>query len=223
DKRNFVRNPPSGVQFHFDFSSAYPVALATLQEDPNLQKMRFGLVPKLVNEETFWRNYFYRVSLIRQSSQLNSSMAHQSGKSSSSSSRRSSTGSEQQQREASPAVKTAAKEQSEEEVFAGSPPTQDEFVSDAFGDSNITEEDIRREMEQQLRVAGGDKEGNEDWKQELEEKLLEQKGEEWEKELQQELQDYELVGGEGDEGNTADDDLEREILQQIEQEAGSLL
>lgn len=48
-------------------------------------------------------------------------------------------------------------------------------------------------------------------------------GEEWEKELQQELQDYELVGGEGDESNAADDDLEREILQQIEQEAGSLL
>ncbi|BFZ09761.1 hypothetical protein BsWGS_12799 [Bradybaena similaris] len=205
DKRNFVRNPPSGVQFHFDFSSAYPIALATLQEDPNLQKMRFDLVPKLVNEETFWRNYFYRVSLIRQSSQLTSSLAQQSGKSSSSSSRRSSTGSEQQ-REASPVVKTATTTQSEEEVLVGSPPTQDEFVSDAFGDSNFSEEDIRKEMEQQLRVSGGDKEG-----------------EEWEKELQQELQDYELVGGEGDESNAADDDLEREILQQIEQETGSLL
>ncbi|GFS08508.1 hypothetical protein ElyMa_003016000 [Elysia marginata] len=48
-------------------------------------------------------------------------------------------------------------------------------------------------------------------------------GEEWEKELQQELQDYELVGGEGDEDNLADnDELEREILQQIEREAGTL-
>ncbi|CAL1531661.1 unnamed protein product, partial [Lymnaea stagnalis] len=94
DKRNFVRNPPAGVQFQFDFNSSYPVALATLQEDPNLQKMRFDLVPKQVNEETFWRNYFYRVSLIRQSSQLTLSLSQQSGKSSSSSSRRSSTGSE---------------------------------------------------------------------------------------------------------------------------------
>jgi hypothetical protein len=203
DKRNFVRNPPSGVQFQFEFSSSYPIALATLQEDPNLQKMRFDLVPKLVNEETFWRNYFYRVSLIRQSSQLTSSLAQQSGRSSSSSSRRSSTGSEQQ-REPSPSLKVA-KDNQEEEVYAASPPTQDEFVSDAFGDSNIDEEDIRKEMEQQLRVAGGDKEG-----------------EEWEKELQQELQEYELVGGEGDDNNTTDDDLEREILQQIEQEAGSL-
>uniref|UniRef100_A0A0B6ZYB4 BSD domain-containing protein n=1 Tax=Arion vulgaris TaxID=1028688 RepID=A0A0B6ZYB4_9EUPU len=204
DKRNFVRNPPSGVQFQFDFNSAYPIALATLQEDPNLQKMRFDLVPKLVNEETFWRNYFYRVSLIRQSSQLTSSLAQQSGKSSSSSSRRSSTESEKQ-REPSPSLKAATKEQSEEEILVGSPPTHDEFVSDAFGDSNISEEDIRKEMEQQMRVAGGEKEG-----------------EEWEKELQQELQEYELVGGEGDENSAVDDDLEREILQQIEQEAGSL-
>lgn len=60
--------------------------------------------------------------------------------------------------EPSPPVKTASKEQ-EEEVLIGSPLSQDEFVSDAFGDSNINEEDIRKEMEQQLRVAGGEKEG----------------------------------------------------------------
>lgn len=48
-------------------------------------------------------------------------------------------------------------------------------------------------------------------------------GEEWEKELQQELQEYELVGEEGDDNNMADDELEREILQQIEQETGALL
>ncbi|GFS08726.1 synapse-associated protein 1 [Elysia marginata] len=94
DKRNFVRNPPSGVQFQFDFDSASPVATATLQEDSNLRDMRFQLVPKQVSEETFWRNYFYRVSLIRQSSQLTSSLAQQSGRSSGSSSRRSSTGSD---------------------------------------------------------------------------------------------------------------------------------
>ena len=46
DKRNFVRNPPSGVQFQFDFESCYPVANATLLEDMNLKKMRFELVPK---------------------------------------------------------------------------------------------------------------------------------------------------------------------------------
>nr|KAI8742416.1 synapse-associated protein 1-like isoform X4 [Biomphalaria glabrata] len=47
-------------------------------------------------------------------------------------------------------------------------------------------------------------------------------GEEWEKELQQELQDYELVGGENDVNDIGDDELEKEILQQLEEEAGSL-
>ena len=46
DERNFLRDPPAGVPFHFDSDSMYPVALATLQEDKNLTKMRFQLVPK---------------------------------------------------------------------------------------------------------------------------------------------------------------------------------
>ncbi|XP_071149520.1 uncharacterized protein [Mytilus edulis] len=70
DKRNFVRNPPAGVQFQFDFDATFPVAMATSQEDPNLRKMRFELVPKQVKEDVFWRNYFYRVSLIKQPNQL---------------------------------------------------------------------------------------------------------------------------------------------------------
>lgn len=71
DKRNFVRNPPAGVEFDFDLKSCLPVALSILREDPNLSKMRYDIVPKLVNEETFWRNYFYRVSLLKQSTQAN--------------------------------------------------------------------------------------------------------------------------------------------------------
>lgn len=71
DKRNFVRNPPAGVEFDFDLKSSLPVALSILKEDPNLAKMRYEIVPKLVNEETFWRNYFYRVSLLKQSTQAN--------------------------------------------------------------------------------------------------------------------------------------------------------
>lgn len=47
DKRNFVRNPPAGVEFDFDMQSSLPVALAILKEDPNLAKMRFEIVPKL--------------------------------------------------------------------------------------------------------------------------------------------------------------------------------
>lgn len=41
------------MQFHFDYETCYPVAMATLAEDEKLQKMRFDLVPKksvVINE-----------------------------------------------------------------------------------------------------------------------------------------------------------------------------
>jgi len=46
DKRNFIRNPPASSQFFFDYDVNYPVALVMLSEDPDLQMMRFELVPK---------------------------------------------------------------------------------------------------------------------------------------------------------------------------------
>lgn len=47
DRRNFVRAPPAGVDFDFDYDKMYPVAVAIMGEDPNLEKMRFDLVPKV--------------------------------------------------------------------------------------------------------------------------------------------------------------------------------
>jgi len=70
DERNVLRDPPAGVEYHFDFDSNSPVAMAMLDVDPKLSDLRFNLVPKRIPEEKFWRNYFYRVSLIKQSSQL---------------------------------------------------------------------------------------------------------------------------------------------------------
>lgn len=70
DKRNFVRSPPAGVDFHFDYDVSYPVAMTIMEQDPNLEKMRYELVPKIITEENFWRNYFYRVSLICQANEL---------------------------------------------------------------------------------------------------------------------------------------------------------
>jgi len=67
DRRNFVRSPPSGVSFTWDWEEMAPVARATLKEDPNLESMRYQLVPKVITEENFWRNYFYRVSLLKES------------------------------------------------------------------------------------------------------------------------------------------------------------
>lgn len=47
DRRNFVRAPPAGVEYNFDYDVSYPVAVAIMAEDPNLEKMRFDLVPKV--------------------------------------------------------------------------------------------------------------------------------------------------------------------------------
>lgn len=45
DSRNFLRTPPDGVDFLFDYNTIYPIAMATMEDDPNLKTMRFKLVP----------------------------------------------------------------------------------------------------------------------------------------------------------------------------------
>nr|ADD38408.1 Synapse-associated protein 1 [Lepeophtheirus salmonis] len=72
DKRNFLFDPPAGVTFDFDCSQATGIAEGLLAQDENLQLMRYRIVPKLKNEESFWKNYFYRVSLIQQCYELKS-------------------------------------------------------------------------------------------------------------------------------------------------------
>ncbi|CAO3682542.1 unnamed protein product [Rhizopus microsporus] len=66
EKRNFLVPPPDETNVQFDFNAYSLTAHAALQEDQELSRMRFSLVPQHVNEETFWRNYFYRVTLIKQ-------------------------------------------------------------------------------------------------------------------------------------------------------------
>ncbi|KAK7869302.1 hypothetical protein R5R35_012868 [Gryllus longicercus] len=132
DRRNFVRSPPAGVEFHFDYDTCYPVAMATLAEDPNLEKMRFELVPKVISEETFWRNYFYRVSLIRQANEL-SSMAQEGAPAS---------------RTTSMEGEPTAKPEHDVLVLEQAPtdsPTH-EFVSDTFHASSSDIEEVREGM-----------------------------------------------------------------------------
>lgn len=78
DRRNFVRAPPTGVDFDFNYDLSYATAVAIMAEDSALEKMRFDLVPKIITEENFWRNYFYRVSLICQASDLGTLGAQES-------------------------------------------------------------------------------------------------------------------------------------------------
>ncbi|KRZ93547.1 Synapse-associated protein 1 [Trichinella sp. T8] len=65
DEEAFLRAPPIGTEFSFDFDSYVSQAEAALKADPNLENIRFRLVPRKIKEEDFWRNYFYRVHLVR--------------------------------------------------------------------------------------------------------------------------------------------------------------
>lgn len=204
DKRNFLRDPPAGVQFTFDFDQMYPVALVMLQEDELLSKMRFALVPKLVKEEVFWRNYFYRISLIKQSAQLTALAAQQqaSGKDEKNSSRDDLPLTEAVRPKTPPVViKSQLKTQEDEEEISTSPGVS-EFVSDAFDTCNLNQEDLRKEMEQLILD-----------KMQEETPELEEDAADWEKELQQELQGYEVVATE-----KRDENWDREIEKMFQEE-----
>ncbi|CAF0922561.1 unnamed protein product [Adineta ricciae] len=128
EKRNFLRNQPPGANFHFDMAAVFPVALATLEVDENLKQMRFDLVPKQINEETFWRNYFYRVSLIKQSTQL-SALANQN-------------------RNTESADGNSDLSNERNRKLSESQDLNQEFVSEDYDTSAVSMDDIRREIEQ---------------------------------------------------------------------------
>ncbi|XP_055500916.1 synapse-associated protein 1-like [Leucoraja erinacea] len=204
ERRNFLRDPPAGVQFNFDFDQMFPVAVVMLQEDELLNRMRFDLVPKLVKEEVFWRNYFYRVSLIKQSAQLTALAAQQQAV-------------DQEEREDSNAddshltetmrsktppvpIKTQAESQEEEEEEISTSPGTTEFISDAYEGCNLNQENLRKEIKQLVLDKKDDdsKEASADW----------------ERELQQELQDFEVVV----ETEKADENWDKEIEELLQAE-----
>ncbi|KAM7406545.1 hypothetical protein PAMP_000919 [Pampus punctatissimus] len=204
DKRNFLRDPPAGVQFHFDMEQMYPLAAVMLEEDQLLNRMRFDLVPKHVKEEVFWRNYFYRVSLIKQSAQLTALAAQQQQKDV-----------EDRGTSVSPddvvltdnvrpktppvSISDIQKSPQEEEEEMSTSPGVSEFVSDAFDSTSINQEDLRKEMEQLVL----DKKNS---------PSPDEESADWEKELQQELQEYEVVT----ESDNKDDQWDQEIEKMLQ-------
>ncbi|XP_076014672.1 synapse-associated protein 1-like [Genypterus blacodes] len=204
DKRNFLRDPPAGVQFHFDFEQMYPVAMVMLEEDELLRKMRFHLVPKQVKEEVFWKNYFYRVSLIKQSAQLTALAAQQAAEQRDSRKAASINEDVNQteivQGKPAPAINTAKPKPSEEEEQLSTSPGVSEFVSDAFDSCKINQEDLRKEMEQLVL----DK--RDDTNTEVETA-------DWERELQQELQEFEVVADDENRDVNWDKEIEEMLME----------
>ncbi|TMS13492.1 Synapse-associated protein 1 [Larimichthys crocea] len=206
DKRNFLRDPPAGVQFHFDMEQMYPLASVMLEEDQLLNRMRFDLVPKHVKEEVFWRNYFYRVSLIKQSAQL-TALAAQQQQQKDGDDRGTSVSPEDvvltdNVRPKTPPVSISdikTPPQEEEEEISTSPGVS-EFVSDAFDSTAINQEDLRKEMEQLVLDKKDSVPSPDD------------ESADWEKELQQELQEYEVVT----ESDNKDDQWDQEIEKMLQ-------
>ena len=70
DERNVLRPVPAGQTFDFDMQAHSSLAQLMLSLDARLKALRFEFVPKRITEENFWRNYFYRVSLLKQTTDL---------------------------------------------------------------------------------------------------------------------------------------------------------
>ncbi|XP_052868081.1 synapse-associated protein of 47 kDa isoform X1 [Anopheles cruzii] len=223
DRRNFVRAPPAGVEFDFDYDSSYPVALAIMNDDKELEKMRFELVPKIITEESFWRNYFYRVSLICQAAELGTL-----GDNNEFVKRGASEDTEEPMKSPSDASKPMLKpscvssqsistEDSklslETNGAPSKPGTSDaplgtvgatnigkskhgEFVSDSFQTSEQDLEEVKAGMKK-LGIDSLAQQANESIGQDSV-----KSEEQWEKDLEAELQDYELVNDGSNERNT---------------------
>lgn len=173
DSRNFLRSPPVGVDFPFDFNLAYPVALATLEEDPNLKEMRFKLVPKQIAEETFWRNFFYRVSLIKQSAQLDQLNTEN-------------TENQNQIGGGDENASATKKSPGTEAHNANESLNNNEFVSDSYNhEAALNDEDLKNELKQLKLNNKKDDLDDSEWDKELPEDIDSLSVEEIEKEINQ--------------------------------------
>ncbi|CAG5056953.1 unnamed protein product [Parnassius apollo] len=156
DRRNFVRAPPAGVEFEFDYDKMYPVAVAIMSEDPNLETMRFDLVPKVITEENFWRNYFYRLSLICQANEADAAAVRQP-----------SADDSQDQKLAS--ERLISKEKSSQESIDNAKERIKSLKVDRENDDEQWEKELEAELKEYEVVA--EKTGDDKWEKECEDLL----------------------------------------------------
>lgn len=220
-----MRNPPGGSQFVFVLNEFAGAAKIMLAEDPNLSRMRFELVPKVVKEDAFWRNYFYRVSLIKQSAQL-AEFANKSPKSQSP--QRTAVGKDSESAGASEGAEGGATSAGAEEKLANAPQANElelaneeadsgDFVSESLAETVTLSSDELA----QLNLSGNsgaqktdaDKTNRKD-DSKASKKADDAAGSDW-------SQDFELVAdgpsspAAQNEPESLDDELEREILAEI--------
>jgi hypothetical protein len=66
DERNFSVPPRNIGSFNFSLEAIVPLAVRLISIDPCLGKVHAKLIP-VMGEESFWKNYFYRVEYLRAS------------------------------------------------------------------------------------------------------------------------------------------------------------
>uniref|UniRef100_A0A336K1Y7 CSON011066 protein n=1 Tax=Culicoides sonorensis TaxID=179676 RepID=A0A336K1Y7_CULSO len=195
DRRNFVRAPPAGVEFEFNYDQSYPTALAMMNEDKQLEQMRFELVPKIITEENFWRNYFYRVSLIVEAGDLGTLGSENEFTKRASSDEETKNENSSESHEKSKTSTEIPKFKQRNDKNNKKPEktkriSESEFVSDTL---QTNQEDLE-EVKEGMKKLGIDSLA----KQALETNKNE---EQWEKDLEAELQDYEVVNDGNDKVN----------------------
>lgn len=150
------------------------------QADPNLANARFYLVPKFIREPKFWRNYFYRVYIIKEAYGLNKKVPtsppspphhqQQSFSTQPSNTPPVSPSSEQP----SPTSSSELQHKDTDPIIVQS--KDDEFVSDHLVGGNTPlesewEDEINRELEEKLKSTDSSMEINDAWEEELKKEL----------------------------------------------------
>lgn len=62
----FLSGVAERESFQFDFDKHSAMAMAALDADKNMRRLRAGLVPGKMKEDAFWNTYFYHVHRVRQ-------------------------------------------------------------------------------------------------------------------------------------------------------------
>ncbi|XP_063697024.1 synapse-associated protein of 47 kDa isoform X6 [Culicoides brevitarsis] len=214
DRRNFVRAPPAGIEYEFNYDQSYPVALAIMNEDKQLEQMRFELVPKIITEENFWRNYFYRVSLIVEAGDLGTLGSENEFTKRASSDEdpkdkiEPKVPEKDSNKEISSAKQTNANKRdtsannSKKKDKKAKRVSESEFVSDTLQTNEADLDEVKEGMKK-LGIDSLAKQALETNKNE----------EQWEKDLEAELQDYEVVNDGNDKVN-----WEKDVEELLEEE-----
>ncbi|KAA0155933.1 hypothetical protein FNF29_01352 [Cafeteria roenbergensis] len=70
DRATYTTAPPSGAGWAFDLRTRVEAVERLLKAVPAVDKHRFKLVPRVVSEELFFSNFFYKAELVRDSARV---------------------------------------------------------------------------------------------------------------------------------------------------------